>query len=52
MAAGAATGISGVKAAADGQSTVYSLGGRLVDTLRKGVNIIRRADGTTRKVVK
>jgi hypothetical protein len=52
VAAGAATGISGVKAAADGQSTVYSLGGRLVDTLRKGVNIIRRADGTTRKVVK
>jgi len=31
---------------------VYNLGGRMMDGLKKGINIIRNADGTTTKVVK
>jgi hypothetical protein len=46
-----ATGIASVKAAADGEQ-VYSIGGRLMNAVKKGINIIRRADGTTQKVIK
>jgi len=49
--AGGATAIEGVDAAAQGQE-VYSLGGRMLNALKKGVNIIRRADGSTQKVIK
>jgi hypothetical protein len=28
------------------------MGGRVIDYLKKGVNIIRKADGTTEKVIK
>jgi len=31
---------------------VYNLGGRLMDGVKKGINIIRNADGSTSKVVK
>jgi len=31
---------------------VYNLGGRLMEGVKKGINIIRNADGTTTKVVK
>jgi len=47
-----ATGIAGVNAAAGEGEQVYSLGGRLMNALKKGVNIIRRADGSTQKVIK
>lgn len=46
------TGIAGVNAAAGEGEQVYSLGGRLMNALKKGVNIIRRADGSTQKVIK
>lgn len=46
------TGISGVKAEAGVMDTIYSLGGRVMNAVKKGINIIRRADGTTQKVVK
>ena len=51
VAKGNATGIAGVKAAGEGEQ-VYSLGGRMMNVLKKGVNIIRRADGSTQKVIK
>lgn len=31
--------------------TIYNLGGKLMDGLKKGINIIRNADGSTKKVV-
>ena len=31
---------------------VYNIGGAMMDSLRKGINIIRNADGTTQKVLK
>jgi hypothetical protein len=31
---------------------VYNMGGRMMDAMKKGINIIRRADGTTEKVIK
>jgi hypothetical protein len=46
------TGVAGVKAAAEQGEQVYSIGGRLMNALKKGINIIRRADGTTQKVIK
>ena len=47
-----ATAVDSLKDAtkADGR-TIYSLGGKKMEGLQKGVNIIRNADGTTRKVV-
>ena len=46
------TGIAGVNAAAANGEQVYSLSGRVMNALKKGINIIRRADGTTQKVMK
>jgi len=51
VVAGSTTGISNVEVAAKGEQ-VYSLGGRMMNALKKGLNIIRRADGTTQKVIK
>ena len=51
LGAGQTTGIASVKAAAEGEQ-VYSIGGRLMNAVKKGINIIRRADGTTQKVIK
>ena len=49
MTLGYATGINGIQNAADG--TIYDISGRKSDTMRRGVNIIRKADGTTKKVL-
>ena len=48
---GGTTGIAGVNGL-NGDEQVYSLGGRMMNALKKGVNIIRRADGSTQKVIK
>lgn len=45
------TGIANVKVAAEDEQ-VYGIGGRMINALKKGINIIRRADGTTQKVIK
>ena len=45
------TGIAGVKAAAAGEQT-YSIGGRLMNAVKKGISIVRRADGNAQKVIK
>ena len=37
--------------ATDAKETIYNVGGRVMDTLRKGVNIIRRDNGETEKKV-
>lgn len=50
-AAAETTGIAAVKAAAEGEQ-VYSIGGRLMNAVKKGINIIRRADGSVQKVIK
>ena len=47
-----ATGIDTVSAFESLKQKVYDLGGRVKNGLKKGINIIRRADGTTGKVVK
>lgn len=47
------TGINGVNADANSlKAKIYNVGGKLMNTLKKGVNIIRNADGSTRKVIK
>ena len=46
------TGISGVKAETGVKGAIYNMGGRVMNALKKGINIIRRADGTTQKIVK
>ena len=48
---GGTTGINSANAK-NGVEEVYSLGGRVMNALKKGVNIIRRADGSTQKVLK
>lgn len=52
LAGGNATGIDAVSTFESLKQKVYDLGGRVKDGLKKGVNIIRRADGSTQKVVK
>ena len=49
---GDATGINTVSTFESLKQKVYDLGGRVKDGLKKGINIIRRADGTTQKVAK
>jgi hypothetical protein len=49
---GDATGIDTVGTFEALKQKVYDLGGRVKDGLKKGINIIRRADGSTQKVVK
>ena len=46
-----ATGINSVRALEAGAEGIYTLGGVKVNTLQKGVNIVRKADGTTVKVL-
>jgi hypothetical protein len=46
-----ATAINGINADENNEQ-VYSLSGRMMNTLKKGINIIRRADGKTEKVIK
>ena len=52
VAAQETTGIAGARVNVDSQSSVYSLGGRVMNALKKGINIIRHADGSTQKVIK
>ena len=47
-----ATGIDTASTFESLKQKVYDLGGRVKNGLKKGINIIRRADGTTGKVVK
>lgn len=49
---GDVTGIDTVGTFEALKQKVYDLGGRVKDGLKKGINIIRRADGSTQKVVK
>jgi len=46
-----ATGIDGVSHGEHGAESVYDAGGRKLTKPQKGLNIIRQADGTTRKTV-
>ncbi len=46
-----ATGISAAEVEDDGIVAVYSLDGRRLQAPRRGVNIVRMSDGTTRKVL-
>lgn len=52
---GQATGIDGMKATTTStglKQRVYSIGGQMMDSMKKGINIIRNADGSARKVLK
>ena len=46
-----ATGITELTATEKVTSTIYSVGGQLMNALKKGINIIRHQDGTTEKVL-
>ena len=45
------TGISQIMSAENGDVMIFTIDGKRVDNLKKGMNIIRMKDGTTRKVV-
>ena len=47
-----ATGIDALSTIEQLKQKVFDLSGRVKDGLKKGINIIRRADGSTQKVVK
>lgn len=49
---GETTGISTVKGEGSVMGAIYNLGGRMVNGLKKGINIIRNASGETQKVIK
>ncbi len=47
------SGISGVTTTpGDGEEAIYDLSGRRLNEMQKGINIVRKADGTTVKVLK
>ena len=45
------TGISQIMSAENGGVMIFTIDGKRVDNLKKGMNVIRMKDGTTRKVV-
>lgn len=45
------TGIGGVDANKSLKEKIYSVGGQMMKTLKKGVNILRGSDGSTKKVL-
>lgn len=49
---GETTGIDGITADQSMKVKIYSVGGQLMDKVTRGINIIRNADGTTKKVLK
>lgn len=49
---GGTTGIDGVTNGQSLKSKIYNIGGQLLDTVKKGINIIRNSDGTTKKILK
>lgn len=46
------TGIGGVDADKSLKDKIYSVGGQVMKTLKKGVNILRGSDGSTKKVLR
>jgi hypothetical protein len=48
---GETTGIKAIEALASGDATIFNASGAQVPSLKKGMNIIRRADGSTYKVI-
>lgn len=46
------TGIDGVETDKSIKERIYSVGGQVMDKIKKGINIIRNSDGSTHKVVK
>ncbi len=51
LVTGEVTAIDGVEVETGFMQKVYNLGGKLMDGLKKGINIIRNSDGSTKKVV-
>lgn len=49
---GEATGITELNAVEKVTSKIYNIGGQMMDTLKKGINIIVNSDGTVKKVLK
>lgn len=50
-----ANGLSGIQNIGESESfgqKIYNLGGMMLDKLRKGINIIRKSDGSSEKVIK
>jgi hypothetical protein len=45
------TGIDQIMDSENGKATIFTIDGKCVDNPKKGVNVIRMKDGTTRKVV-
>ncbi len=50
IATGETTGINGVEAEGGLKQKIYSVGGQLLNKVKQGINIIRNADGSTKKV--
>ena len=48
---GEATGISAIEALQNGDAEIYTINGTRVNTLQKGVNIIKMSNGKTQKVL-
>ena len=46
-----ATGIISVINDIDDNTQIYDVSGNLLNTLQKGINIIRYSDGSTKKVI-
>lgn len=46
------TGIGGIDADKSLKDKIYSVGGQVMKTLKKGVNILRGSDGSTKKVLR
>ncbi len=46
------TGIESIETNDSWSGKIYNLGGRMVNAVKKGINIIRNADGSTKKVIK
>lgn len=49
---GGVTGINGVQANPSMKEKIYSVGGQIMDKFTRGINIIRNADGSVKKVLK
>jgi hypothetical protein len=45
-------GVHGIEADAQGTTASYTLGGMRLTAPQRGISIVRKADGTVRKVVK
>ena len=50
---GQTTGINSVEGTAESlKAKIYNVGGKLMNQIKKGINIIRNSDGSTQKVIK